>query len=103
MTTLAQEVKNLKTRVARLEAMIRHLAGDTSQAKVPAPPTPLEQPQLLTWLKDQGLIRDPTAEERRVAAAWDGLSEEDKQAHIGFMQRLVLDPLLSQIIIEQRR
>jgi len=27
-----------------------------------------------------------------VAAEWDTLLEEDKQAHIAFMQRLVLDP-----------
>jgi len=38
-----------------------------------------------------------------VAAEWDALSDEDKQAHIDSMQRLDLNPLLSQIIIEQRR
>jgi hypothetical protein len=67
------------------------------------PTTPLDQTVLLAWLKANGLIREPTAEECRVAAAWDALSDEDKQRHIDDMQRLVLDPPLSQILIAQRR
>jgi hypothetical protein len=59
--------------------------------------------QLLVWLKAEGLVRDPTSEERHLAAEWDALPEEEKQAHIRFMHRLVLDPPLSQILIENRR
>jgi len=103
MVTLEQEVMELKTRLAHLEAVIRHMVNDTFQAGGPMPGAPLDQNQILTWLKAQGLIRDPTAEECRVAAEWDVLSDEDKQAHIDSMQRLVLNPPLSQIIIEQRR
>ncbi len=40
----------------------------------------------------QGLVRDPTPEERRLAAEWDTLSAEEKQAHIHFMHSLVLTP-----------
>ena len=93
---------DLKTRLARLEAVIRRLVRDTPQARGSGPAAPLAQTPLLGWLKTHGLVRDPTAEECRVAAEWDALSEEDKQAHIAFMQHLVLDPPLSQIIIEQR-
>jgi hypothetical protein len=67
------------------------------------PTTPLDQTVLLAWLKANGLIREPTAEECRVAAAWDALSNEDEQRHIDDMQHLVLDPPLSQILIAQRR
>jgi hypothetical protein len=67
------------------------------------PTTPLDQTVLLAWLKANGLIREPTAEECRVAAAWDALSDEDKQRHIDDMQHLVLDPPLSQLLIAQRR
>jgi hypothetical protein len=67
------------------------------------PTTPLDQTALLAWLKANGLIREPTAEECRVAAAWDALSDEEKQRHIDDMQHLVLDPPLSQILIAQRR
>jgi hypothetical protein len=103
MTTLEQEVMDLKTRLGHLEAVIRRLTADFPQAGVPVPPTPLDQPELLAWLKANGLIREPTAEECRVAAAWDALSDEDKQRHIDDMQHLVLDPPLSQILIAQRR
>lgn len=103
MTTLEQEVMDLKTRIVRLEAVMRRLVSHMPQEGGPVPSTPIEQTQLLAWLKAQGLVRDPTAAECHVAVKWDVLSEEDKQAHIGFMQQLVLDPPLSQIIIEQRR
>jgi hypothetical protein len=103
MATLAQEVMDLKTRLTRLEAVIHRLVSDTPRAGGPVPVAPLDQTQLLAWLKAHGLVRDPTAEECRVAAEWDALSDEDKQAHIDSMQQLGLDPPLSQIIIEQRR
>jgi hypothetical protein len=103
MATLEQEVMDLKTRLARLEAVMHRLVSDASQAEGSVPAAPLDQTRLLAWLKAHGLVRDPTTEECRVAAEWDVLSDEDKQAHIDSMQRLDLDPLLSQIIIEQRR
>jgi len=69
----------------------------------PVPDKPLDLAQILDWLKAEGLVRDPTPEERRLAAEWDALPEEGKQDHIRLMQSLVLDPPLSQIIIENRR
>ena len=103
MATLEQEVMDLKTRLARLEAVIQRIIGDIPQAERPGLTAPLDETQLLAWLKAHSLVRDPSADECRVAAEWDALSDEDKQAHIDSMQRLDLDPLLSQIIIEQRR
>jgi hypothetical protein len=92
MTTLEQEVGELKTRLERLEAMVHSLAGDAHKAGLPAAGEPQNQDQLLAWLKTQGLIRDPTPEEHRMAAEWDTLSEAEKQAHIRFMRSLALDP-----------
>lgn len=103
MATLAQEVKDLKARLARLEAMIQRLVHDTPQADEAEIHVPLDQTQLVAWLKLHGLARDPTAEERRVAAQWEALSEHDKRVHIASMHRLRLEPPLSQILIEQRR
>jgi len=48
------------------------------------------------------VVRDPTPEERRLAAEWDTLSEEEKQAHIRFMHSLALTPPLSQVLIDNR-
>ena len=93
MTPLEVEVAQLKVRVERLEMTVRQLAGGE----------PLDQAQLLAWLKAEGLVREPTPEEYRLAAEWEALPEEEKEAHIRFMDSLVLDPPLSQIIIENRR
>jgi len=103
MANLEQEVMDLKTRLACLEAVLHRLVSDMPQAGGPTPAAPLDETQLLAWLKAHALVRAPTAEECRVAAEWDALSDENKQAHIDSVQRLDLDPLLSQIVIEQRR
>ena len=103
MTTLEQEVMDLKIRLGHLEAVIRRLTADLPRSGMPVPPPPLDQTELLAWLKANGLVREPTTEECRVAAAWDALSDEDKQRHIDEMQHLVLDPPLSQSLIAQRR
>ena len=103
MTTLEQEVGQLKARLDRLEAMVRALAGDAYKGVLPAAGAPQNQDPLLAWLKTQGLVRDPTPEEHRMAAEWDTLSEADKQAHVHFMRSLTLDPLLSRVLIENRR
>ena len=103
MTPLEQEVKELKTRLDRLEAMVRSLVSDTHKAVPPAADEPQNQEHLLAWLKTQGLVRDPTPEEDRMAAEWDTLSEAEKQAHLHFMRSLALDPPLSKVLIENRR
>lgn len=102
MTTLELELVELKARVERLEDRVRRLAGDGQEVEPPEPGEPLDQEQLLAWLKAEGLVRDPTPEERRLAAEWDALPEEEKQAHVRLMHSLVLDPPLSQIIMENR-
>jgi hypothetical protein len=102
MATLEQEVQDLKIRLTRLEAVLHRFIHATPQAAGIGADVPLDQAHLLGWLKTQGLVRDPTAEERRVAAEWEALPEAEKQAHIAAMHRLVLDPPLSQILVEQR-
>jgi hypothetical protein len=96
-------VGELKACLDRLEAMVRSLAGDAHKPVLLSAGELQSQDHLLAWLKTQGLVRDPTTEERRMAAEWDTLSEAEKQAHIRFMHSLALDPLLSQVLIENRR
>ena len=103
MSTWEQELGELKARVERLETTVHRLAGNENQMAPPLPHPHSDQEQLLAWLKAEGLVRDPTPEERRLAVEWDALPEEEKQAHIGFMRSLVLDPFLSQVIMENRR
>ncbi|MBS1251597.1 MAG: hypothetical protein MAG451_00630 [Anaerolineales bacterium] len=80
MTTL--ELVELKARIERLEERVRRLAGDGQEVEPPKPGEPLDQEQLLAWLKAEGLVRDTTPEERRLAAEWDALPAEEKQAHV---------------------
>jgi hypothetical protein len=103
MTSWEQELKELKTRVKRLETSVRRLTGDGYQIARSAPDQLSDQDQLLAWLKAEGLVRDPTSEERRLATEWDALPEDEKQAHVRFMRSLALDPPLSQVILENRR
>jgi len=82
---------------------MQRLAGEEPEAPPPMPGIPPDPQRLLAWLRAQGLIREPTPEERQLAAEWDALPEEEKEAHIRLMRSLVLDPPLSQIIIDNRR
>ncbi|MCS7220970.1 MAG: hypothetical protein RML36_02265 [Anaerolineae bacterium] len=103
MTSLELELVELKARLERLEQQVRRLAGQEPEVPPPAPDEPLTPQQLIAWLKAQGLVREPTPEERQLAAEWDALPEEEKQAHIRSMHSLVLDQPLSQIIAENCR
>lgn len=101
MTTaeLEQEVAEIKARLRRLEKTIKQI-----KRTQPTPPeADIDREELLAWLRDQGAIREPTDEERRLAAKWDELPEEEKEAHKRLMDSLVLDPPLSEIIIQNRR
>jgi len=103
MTALELELIELKTRLERLEAKVRQLTGDRPKVAPPTPGEPLDQEKLIAWLKAEGIVVDPPPIARVHAERWRALSEEEKQAHIRFMRSLVLDPPLSQIIIENRR
>jgi hypothetical protein len=99
MTSLEQEVMELKTRVERLEATLGRLTGD-----LPLPAgEPGNQKQLLAWLKAEGVVRDPTPEERELAAEWDALPEEEKQAIRRELDHLPPGPMASDVVIENRQ
>ena len=103
MRKVELELLEIKARLERLERRVRQLAGEEEEVPPPMPGVPPDPQHLIAWLRSQGLIREPTPEERQLAAEWDALPEEEKEAHIRLMHSLVLDPSLSQIIIESRR
>lgn len=104
MTTLEleMEVAEIKTRLHRLE---RALRKQTNTARHGSPPQdlPMNNEDLLVWMREQGLVSDPIPDDVRLAAQWDDLPDEEKVAHVRLMHGLALDPPLSEIIIEQRR
>jgi hypothetical protein len=103
MATVEAELRELKVRVGRLEQVVRELRGDGGPAAPVERGDLSERERALAVLKAEGLIRDLTPEEQALAVEWRALPEEEKQAHIRLMRSLVLDPPLSQIIIENRR
>ncbi len=100
MTTLELELVEIKARVERLEATVRRLAGD--EHKTAPPVEPPDREQLLERLKAEKLVRDPTPEERRLAAEWDALPEGEKQAIRRELDHLPPGPMASDIVVENR-
>jgi hypothetical protein len=98
MTTLEQELMELKTRVERLEAEVGRLTTDQRQPSS----WPMDQGQILTWLKLEGIVRDPTSEERRLAEEWSAMTEAEKQGISRELDHLPPGPLASDLIIEGR-
>ena len=62
-----------------------------------------EMDTIITELKQEGVIVEPTPKMMGMAARWDALSEQEKRHHREEMDALCLDPPLSQIIIDSRR
>ena len=103
MTTVEQELIELKTRLERLEAAVgRLIVSERPLVQLPADEPP-DRRQLLGWLKSEGIVRDPTPEERRLAAEWDALPEEEKQAVRQELDHLPPGPMASDLVAENRR
>ncbi len=103
MIDVEEELVELKARLTRLEATVQHLSVAELADVVPPLDEPLDATQLCAWLRAQGLTSDLPPEVHAHAERWRQLPEEEKQAHIQEMRSLVLDPPLSQIIIDNRR
>ena len=105
MKAVATKLRELETRVTWLERAVQ----DLRDAEQPAPIDQeeveglSERERVLTELKAKGLIRDLTPEERAHAEQWRGLPGDEKQAVIQAMQNLGPGPMLSDIIIQNRR
>ncbi len=102
MTNLEQELIELKTRVELLEAEVERLTGNERLRVQPPRSKPTNRRQLLAWLKSEGIVRDPTPEERHLAAEWDALPEQERQAVRQELDHLPPGPLASDLVIENR-
>ena len=60
------------------------------------------QDNLIAWLKAEGLVRDPTPEEQRLASEWQSLPDEEKQVIQRQLDCLPPGPMVSDLIIENR-
>ena len=103
MRKVELELLEIKARLERLERRVRELAGEEPEIPPPTPGVPPDPQHLIAWLRSQGLIREPTPEERQLAAEWDALPEEEKEAIRQELDNLPPGPMASDIIIENRR
>lgn len=106
MATTDVEIDQLRARVSRLEHQIRELAWRLPRDEHSPHDPPADtssRDDMEAWLSAMGLTREPTDDERELAAEWDQLPEAEKATHIRLMESLDLDPPLSQIIAEGRR
>ena len=106
MAMVEVELRELQTRVTWLEQAIRELRGDGGRAVLVSDEemeSLSEQEQLLIELKAEGLIRDLIPQERAHAKRWRALPEDEKHAIIQEMHDLKPGPMLSDIIIQNRR
>ncbi|RMF32653.1 MAG: hypothetical protein D6759_08020 [Chloroflexi bacterium] len=104
-------LEELEARVQALERTVAELRRERGE------PSPVAEPpiwllegreptrdEIIAWLEAHGMsVSEPTPEEMALAAEWDALSEEEKQAHRAYMDSLELDPPLSEIILQNRR
>jgi hypothetical protein len=103
MTTLELELVDLRARVERLEVTVQRLTRKGHRTKPAVPNRPLDQEQLLAWLKAEGLVIEPPTMVREHAARWEALSEEEKRAVCWELDHLPPGPMVSEIVIENRR
>lgn len=104
MVSVEMELAELKERVERLEQRLNKPVR--AKAKPPRPSKSVEamtHDEVMAWLLAEGLIRPPTEEEKRLAAEWDMLSDEDKEAMRWELDHLPPGPMVSDIINENRR
>jgi len=108
MSTQMAAIKELTARIDSLEEKIRSLRlslvhrGVLEPEERAMPISPPEIEQVVVELRQEGLIRTPTAEELEHAAAWDALPEAEKQAIDEELRHLHLEPSLSEIVALNR-
>lgn len=110
MTVLEAELVDIRARLAWLEATVTTLMPRPVTARRKRPNTrfvvtdrAMTSEEVVARLKADGLIRDLTPEERKLASEWDALPEEEKKAVRVALDNLPPGPMVSDIIIENRR
>ena len=105
MSLVETELINLKQRVEHLENVVGRLAAQQRSGRPASHRTlePLDPDSLLAWLKGRGVVREPTLEELRLAAEWEAMSEDEKQAIRFELDHLPPGPMASDIIIQGRQ
>ena len=110
MATVESELDELKRRIEQLESSMQQISRKVDFDQLPlavaAPAKSLAdmtRAELHAWLLAAGMIRKPTPQEEQAAARWAALSEEERAAVRWELDHLPPGPMVSDIIIENRR
>ena len=100
---LEEEVVALKSRLERLEATVHRLLEGTASVAALGPDAPFDDTRLRAWLQAQGVISNPSPLEQAAAERWHALPEEEQRRLRAELERPSAGPMISDIVIEQRR
>jgi hypothetical protein len=112
MATIDSELNELRRRVEQLETGLRQIAHKVdfdprsvplAVAKPAKSPADMTRAELHVWLLEQGLIIEPSPEVQAHAQAWAALSAEEQAAVRWGLDHLPPGPMVSDIIIQNRR
>lgn len=100
---LEEEVTALKVRLEHLEATVHRLVGSVPDVAGPGLAQPFDPAQLRAWLRAEGMISEPTLAEQTAAERWNALPVEEQQRLRLELERPAPGPMVSDIVIDQRR
>lgn len=95
---LLPKVTQLQKRVAQLEKKKKQVRQSVRKPKRQLS----ERERAITLLRQGGITREPTAKEKKLAAQWRALSEQEKQKVNQELRQVRIEPLLSQLIHDMR-
>jgi hypothetical protein len=100
---LEEEVAALKVRIERLEATVQRLMEGASPAADLRRRGLSDPAQLRAWLTVNGIASEPSPLEQEASERWRELPESEKQRVRAELDALSPGPMVSDIVIEQRR
>ncbi len=100
---LEEEVATLRSRLERLEATVDRLLEGAPVTAAGSVAEGLDHAQLRASLTDQTVISEPSSLEQEAAGRWHALTAEEKQRVRAELDRPAAGPMVSDIVIEQRR
>jgi hypothetical protein len=105
LVQLQKQVRRLKIESAEMRRVLRErglLPGNGRRNARGGKRALSENERGIEILRRAGAIREMTPEEKKIAAEWDALPEEEKREVTETLRRVRLDPPLSQLIHEMR-
>lgn len=105
MAVTATDLKKLQRQLEQLQKRVERLESDKEVE--PAPTRQALRPlssnkEIIAYLKEVGVIRDLTEEEKKLAAEWHALPQKEKDEVNQALSEIRLDQTVAELIAEVR-